>query len=86
MLSSDFKILNVTGLKVWRKQLRPTLNFMQLIPGSLVSYADVLGVVTKTLLPTNDDTKNGCGGEYRIPDSCITLGPVARSVGSANPG
>ena len=39
MLSLDVKILNVTGLKVWRWQLRPTLNFMQLIPGfsSLVS-------------------------------------------------
>ena len=33
MLSSDVKILNVTGMKVWRYQLRPTLNFMQLTPG-----------------------------------------------------
>ena len=33
MLSSDVKILNVTGMKVWRWQfIRPTLNFMQLTP------------------------------------------------------
>ena len=32
MLSSDVKILNVIGLKVWRCQSRPTLNFMQLTP------------------------------------------------------
>ena len=32
MLSSDVKILNVTGKKVWRWQLHPTLNFMQLTP------------------------------------------------------
>ena len=30
---SNVKILNVTGIRVWRWQLRPTLNFMQLTPG-----------------------------------------------------
>ena len=37
MLSSDVKILNVTGMKVWRWQfIRPTLNFMQLTPGPVL--------------------------------------------------
>ena len=35
MLLSDIRILNVTGLKVWCKQLRQTFNFMQLTPGFL---------------------------------------------------